>query len=472
MSAKLLSLFFLLGTSIAQASSGIGLPDLIKDPLGSEPPVLLTGPVLPDQAGIICPSSADLNLPLSLNEVVDLGLCNNPQIKQAWAAIKIQAGAVGESRAAYLPTANASLSPQQTQVNYPQYSFANSITNGQIAFANLNWRLFDFGGRDANRISANLLLQAALASHDASIQKAMASIIGNYFEALTAQATIKSKAQSEQFAQRALEATLRREDKGVSAKSDTLQAQTALAKAQLASNRAQGDYHKALATLVFAMGLTTRSKLILQDPQVQTQKQAHKDLDEWLEAAQKEHPAIKAAKAKWDSSQEKITTARSEGLPTIDFAGNFYKNGYPNQGLQPTKSNTTTIGFVITFPLFEGFSRTYKIRGAQAQAEQAQAQMEEVEHQILTEIVKSYADAMSSVGNLDASGKLLEAANSAVQSSVKRYHVGAADILELLTTQTALAEAQQEKIRCISEWRSARLRLLASAGLLGKAGMQ
>ena len=265
---------------------------------------------------------------------------------------------------------------------------------------------------------------------------------------------------------------MRREDKGVSAKSDTLQAQTALAKAQLASNRAQGDYHKALATLVFAMGLTTRSKLILQDPQVQTQKQAHKDLDEWLEAAQKEHPAIKAAKAKWDSSQEKIQTARSEGLPTIDFAGNFYKNGYPNQGLQPTKSNTTTIGFVITFPLFEGFSRTYKIRGAQAQAEQAQAQMEEVEHQILTEIVKSYADAMSSVGNLDASGKLLEAANSAVQSSVKRYHVGAADILELLTTQTALAEAQQEKIRCISEWRSARLRLLASAGLLGKAGMQ
>ena len=68
MSAKLLSLFFLLGASIAQASSGIGLPDLIKDPLGSEPPVLLTGPVLPDQAGIICPSSADLNLLLSDKE--------------------------------------------------------------------------------------------------------------------------------------------------------------------------------------------------------------------------------------------------------------------------------------------------------------------------------------------------------------------------------------------------------------------
>ena len=98
--------------------------------------------------------------------------------------------------------------------------------------------------------------------------------------------------------------------------------------------------------------------------------------------------------------------------------------------------------------------------------------MEEVEHQILTEVVKSYADTSASIVNLDASEKLLQAADSAVQSSVKRYNLGAADILELLSTQTALAEAQEEKIRCISEWRSSRLRLLASAGLLGKGGVQ
>ena len=135
-------------------------------------------------------------------------------------------------------------------------------------------------------------------------------------------------------------------------------------------------------------------------------------------------------------------------------------------------SSIPEVGFIVNIPLFEGFSRTYKIRVAQAQAEKAGAEMEEVEHQILTEIVKSYSDTSSSIMNLDASEKLLLAANSAVQSSVKRYNLGAADILELLSTQTALAEAQQEKIRCISEWRSSRLRLLASAGLLGKGGVQ
>lgn len=42
-----------------------------------------------------------------------------------------------------------------------------------------------------------------------------------------------------------------------------------------------------------------------------------------------------------------------------------------------------------------------------------------------------------------------------------------ADILELLATQTALAEAQQERIRCVAEYRSARFRLLANSGVLG-----
>ncbi|MNF13342.1 hypothetical protein D3C80_2151500 [compost metagenome] len=50
----------------------------------------------------------------------------------------------------------------------------------------------------------------------------------------------------------------------------------------------------------------------------------------------------------------------------------------------------------------------------------------------------------------------------------RKFGRGAADILEMLNTQSALLEAQQERIRCQAEWRSARLRLLASAGVLGR----
>ena len=51
--------------------------------------------------------------------------------------------------------------------------------------------------------------------------------------------------------------------------------------------------------------------------------------------------------------------------------------------------------------------------------------------------------------------------------SQRRYSRGAADILEILNAQTALADAKDERIHALADWRSARLSLLASAGQLG-----
>ena len=83
------------------------------------------------------------------------------------------------------------------------------------------------------------------------------------------------------------------------------------------------------------------------------------------------------------------------------------------------------------------------------------------------EVVKAHADAGSSFRNLQASKRLLDIAAEALAGSQRRYGKGAADILELLNTQAALADARQERIRSLAEWNSARLRLLACVGVLG-----
>jgi outer membrane protein len=97
--------------------------------------------------------------------------------------------------------------------------------------------------------------------------------------------------------------------------------------------------------------------------------------------------------------------------------------------------------------------------------------LQDAELQILMEVVKAHADAQSSFENLQASKQLFSASEAAVQSSQKRYDKGAADILELLSTQSALADAQKERVRCLSDWRSARLRLMSSAGMLGRLAL-
>lgn len=473
-----IGLIFTIATfsSLVNAASNRGIPDLLEDPLWVRPPVIDAGPVLPDKLPILCPPKVDLTKPLALADAVDLALCNNPQIAAAWAAIKIQAGAVGEARAAYLPTINGTYSRLRNKAVYPDPPSLEFVSKGNTAYGAFNWRIFDFGGRETNRMSANALLAAALSTHDATIQKLLANVIGSYFDVLTTSASVKSKEQSEHIAKETWQVSVRKEKSNALARNDVLQADAQYAKAQLASKRAMGDYQKAVSSLAYTMGQSANTPLVLQEHlddlgsgSINGTKltQNAKDLQDWLAQTQEHHPAILAARAQWESAKLKVHSARSEGSPTVDFVSNFYQNGYPNQGLQAVKSNTTTWGFTINIPFFEGFARTYKIRGAQAQAEQSEAQMKDVELQILTEVVKSYADTQSSLANLASSQRMLKTSLLALDSSLNRFINNAADIVEMLQAQDTLAQAQQERVRCLSEYRAARLRLLANAGQLG-----
>ncbi|WP_143134788.1 TolC family protein, partial [Burkholderia ubonensis] len=89
------------------------------------------------------------------------------------------------------------------------------------------------------------------------------------------------------------------------------------------------------------------------------------------------------------------------------------------------------------------------------------------QQQILHDVLKAHADAETAIGNLDASSRLLDVAGTALASARNRYAFGAGDILELLSAQAAPSEARQERVRALADWESARLRLFASAGIMG-----
>lgn len=445
------------------------------DPLLTRPPVLETGTILPgDQRPALC-SEQDtaLGIPasLSLVQAVDTSLCHNPQLKSAWAAIKQQAAAVGEARAAYLPTASMGLSRNTNKTWYPNSDVPDAKVQGNSVYATLSWRLFDFGTRQANQYAANALLDAALANHDAVLQKTLAGVIQAYFDVQTALAVWTARQKNEALARQTLEAAQRREGRGAGAQTDTLQATTALAKASLDSSRARGAYHKAQSVLVYVLGVPAGTQFELTEELVDSVDSVRQDLDRWLEEAKDQHPSIVAARAQLAAADARVRATQAEGRPSLDVSSNFYQNGRPNQGLPTVKTRESMLGVTLTIPLFEGFARTYKVRGAQAQVEQKRADLQDTEHQVLMELVKAHADAMSALDELAASRQLLEAAQAALASVQRKFDKGAADILEILSTQAALSDAQQERIRCLADWRGARLRLRASAGGLGRWGV-
>lgn len=442
------------------------------DPWLVRPPVLDTGVILPGDDGVVpCALTYDPGAVLTLPFAVDLALCQNASTKSAWASIKVQSAALGEARAAYLPTINGSFSRVLDHTTYPNSNFPSTTLKSNTMYGNLSWRLFDFGGRDASNRSAAALLEAALANNDAVLQKTLTLVIGAYSDAQSALVTLQIRRKNEDLAQQTVQAAQRREKRGFGSQSDTLQAMTALAKATLGRGRADGDYRKALAVLIYMTGLPAGTPLSLPDDLQDEIAHVREDLNDWLSQAQAHHPAIIAAKAQLTSAQERVKVVRSEGLPTLDMTASFYQNGRPNQGLTPSSTREALIGIAVNIPLFDGFSNTYKVRGAQAQVEQKRAEFDDVQRQTLMDVVKSHADATMALTNLEASRNLLETAQAALKSVQRKFDLGAADILEMLNSQSALLDAQQERIRCQVDWRAARLRLLASAGMLGRSGV-
>jgi len=457
----------LFGTALACA----GASAASFDPLRAAPGVLDKGVTLPgDARAAACPLSDDLAGPLSLSAAVDFALCDNPRIHAAWANIKISANAVGEARAAYLPTLSAALGRTSQSTRYGG-GYAPVTTQDNTVSANLAWRLFDFGARAANRQAAENLLSAALASHEATLQASLGEVIQAYFDAYTARAAVESKTQIEAIAGGTLASARKREEKGLASQSDTLQARTALARASLDLNRAQGDFRKANAVLLYSMGLPVDTRITLPVTLKENTRQADQDLRGWLSITEQQHPAIMAARAQLDAARNKVAAIRSEGLPTLDLSVNYYRNGRPGQALTPT-SHENTLSLVLTVPLFDGFSKSYKVRGAQAQVEQKEAELADTEHRILMDVVKVHADAQSALQNLWVSDELLLAARGALAVSQRKYDKGAADILELLNTQSALADAERESVRCMADWRAARLKLLANAGRMGRSALE
>jgi outer membrane protein len=419
-----------------------------------------------------CPSTYDGDVPLTLPAAVDLALCRNAQVHGAWAGIRLQADAVGEARAAYLPTLNGGLSRVHDRTAYPGAGTPSGSLASNTGSLSFSWRLFDFGGRAAGQRSAQAMLDAALANRDAVLQKTLAATVSAYFEARTARASVRMRQQYQELANETVLATQRRAQRGIGSHSDTLQAASALAKAALGASRADGEFHKARAVLVYTLGLPADAGVILDDDADGAAAGLHAGLQDelhaWLALAQARHPAILAAQAQLAAARDRVDIARSEGRPSIDLTANIYQNGRPNQGLSPASTRETLVGISLNIPLFDGFARHYKVRGAQAQAGQREAEAEEVQQQTLMELVKTHAEASTALANLAAAQAWLDAAQDALASVRRKFGLGAADILEMLNTQSALLEAQQERIRCQAEWRSARLRLLASAGMLAR----
>ncbi|MCA8306879.1 TolC family protein [Burkholderia seminalis] len=120
----------------------------------------------------------------------------------------------------------------------------------------------------------------------------------------------------------------------------------------------------------------------------------------------------------------------------------------------------------MTIPLFEGFGRHYQVEQARAEAERQQDVVDEALHQVALDVWTSWQALQTATKNVAHSETTLTNAGRSFDAAQHRYEHGVGNILELLNTQTALANAQQRRVQALTDWHTAKIQLAFKLGRL------
>jgi outer membrane protein len=229
----------------------------------------------------------------------------------------------------------------------------------------------------------------------------------------------------------------------------------------------------ALATAM-ALPPDTSLTLISLDEDARPADEFLQGVTQLIDEAVRTHPTIVAAQKQLEAAMAGVIASKADGRPSVRLVGEYSRNNEPVQlglGLPhyPSTGRDGYIGIQVSVPIFSGFANTYLIKQAQAEVDARSIAVDKARQQVALQVWQSYQILQTGTKNLGTSSNLEKVATAAWQSAQRRYRSGAGTILELLSTQTALAQARQQRVQALSDWHYERLALAASLGRLGPA---
>ena len=396
---------------------------------------------------------------LTLAEIVDRALCNNPQTRIAWAEARAQAALVGVAESAYLPTLAATVGRSRHRSDAGAPVTYNQTTGALSA----SYLIYDFGGRAATLENARQLMAALAASQDAQLQAVFFAAVQAYYQWYAFAAAVDAARESERASAESLKAAEARYRSGTGTPADRLQAQTAASQATLSRIQAEGNARTALGTLANAMGLDAQDAPAIAAPADAVPDAAfERNLGELIAAAKRARPDLIAAEAEVGAARAGVDAARASGMPSISLnaASSTLDGGLPHA------TRDSSIGVTLSLPLFTGFNTTYRVRSAEAQLEATAARRDQLSRQVSLDVWRSYYALTTSIEAARASADLMASAQASAKVAEGRYRAGVGGILDLLNAQSALASARQQNIQALYGWRIAKAALAQAMGRL------
>jgi outer membrane protein TolC len=281
----------------------------------------------------------------------------------------------------------------------------------------------------------------ASAKADIATRGLVVTVVQSFYGAIAAKRKITNAQQAADEAQHFLKISEQLEHGGEVAHSDVV-------KAQLEANDRNRDLQEgtlaeekarlALAVLIFPN--FTREYQLVDDLSVAPSMPA---LSEAQDLAARNNPELKAAVAAMRASEQEVTSAIGEHLPSLSI-NYFY-------GIDATQYATKTDGInnlgyqvsaTLNLPIWNWGATQSRVKQAQLRRDQSKLELSAAQRQAIADLQTLYSEAQLARNQLSLLNQSVDLAQESLRLTAIRYQGGEATILEAVDAQNVLTQAR------------------------------
>jgi outer membrane protein TolC len=404
--------------------------------------------------------------PLSLDQAIHMGLQYNLGLILSGTNSGAASAQRLQSLQALLPTIDASLKEAAQQVNlkaegltipgFPgiigPYGYTDVRASAQGSLINLS-NLRNYVASRHNFEGSKLSIEDA--------RDMVVLTVGNAYLLCISDAALVQSAQAQVDTSKvSLDQAVANHQAGTAPLLDELRARVDYQTQQQTLITDQNQYEKDKIALARAIGLPLEQQFSLTD---QAPFKALDDIDPAVatQQAMAHRKDLQALKEQLEGAKASKGAATAERYPSASFSADYGDIG-PN--LSHSHGTFDAVGSA-TVPLFEEAKLRGDSRIAQAQLEQKQAQLSDLEGQIGADVRNSILDIQAAAKQVAVATSNRDLATEALSEAQQRYAAGVDDNLAVSQAQAAMAQADDQYVSSLYQHNVAKLNLARALGL-------
>lgn len=401
--------------------------------------------------------------PTDLMAVYELAKQNDPQIRAARAQQNATQELRPQALSATLPNISVSntLSLQAQDIDSASANYNEDYASNSLTLS-LTYPLYRKDLFIALDQTDDQLAQAD-ANYSAAEQALIVRVAQAYFGILSAKDDLGFAIAEKKAIARQLDQAKQRFNVGLIAVTDVHEIKARHDQAEANRISAENEVDNAYEALYEIIQQSPKKLANLMDKMELVPPQPE-NIDVWNEDAQKNNPAILAAKLSADIARRNISAQKSGFDPSVNLNASI--NSTRSDSDFATNSDTGTISLVFSMPIYQGGGVDAKVRQANHQFNASQESLDQQRRAIERQVRNAYRGILTSISRVKALLASEKSAKSALKATEAGFDAGTRTLVDVLNSQRDLYRARKDYAQSRYAYVLNTLSLLQAVGTL------